>query len=394
VSAKSIKKMDREPRNMLEKHACKLNYAWYVDMLRELEEDVVSRITTSLFNPNGIDGDERTCIVEHLTGSGLTEAHANEIVDACLDDTRRANSSCWSQIQSPAPKSPPASPNAARKNSGNVVVEPPTNASDDAKDVIRTTGRIYDPKFLEIIDPLYDLHMGAENMGPILYALTRFVKPNRVLEVGAGYTSIFLLQALQDNADELQMYRDLRTSGRAKCGDVPWSVDGYDGFDAYDGQLHIMDNMAHHATTAHLVQDIAAKLGNSERLHVHVADAFNFDLASTLAVPKKFDLLWIDLGAANRIAGFFDAWWSRVNENGGMVLVHSTLTNELSRSWLQSMRELARDREQQQNRGYGCFTEISFLEPMKMFQNSFTVFQRRGLAYDEEYQEPVLTKYP
>jgi hypothetical protein len=38
--------------------------------------------------------------------------------------------------------------------------------------------------------------MGAENLGTALYALCRFVKPGNVLEVGGGYTSVFILQAL------------------------------------------------------------------------------------------------------------------------------------------------------------------------------------------------------
>ena len=46
---------------------------------------------------------------------------------------------------------------------------------------------------------------GAENLGPMLYSLVRFAKPARVLEVGAGYTSVFLLQALADNAAELEV---------------------------------------------------------------------------------------------------------------------------------------------------------------------------------------------
>ena len=37
------------------------------------------------------------------------------------------------------------------------------------------------------------------NQGPMLYALVKFIKPGRVLEVGAGYTSLWLLQALRDN---------------------------------------------------------------------------------------------------------------------------------------------------------------------------------------------------
>lgn len=214
-----------------------------------------------------------------------------------------------------------------------------------------------------------------------------------MLEVGAGYTSIFILQALEDNANELKMYRELRASGRARCGDTPWSVDTYD-YD-YSGQLHVIDNLAHHATTAHKVQDIATEIGCSARLHVHVQDAFNLDLASTLAVPTKFDLIWIDLGAANRIETFLDAWWRRVNPNGGLILVHSTVTNELSRTWLEKMRSLARDSESVQKASiYGCFSEMSFMEPMKLFQNAFTIFQRRGAQYDDEWREPIYTKYP
>eukprot|EP01044_Picomonas_judraskeda_P003484 COSAG03_NODE_287_length_9368_cov_412.210594_2_plen_934_part_00 len=48
-------------------------------------------------------------------------------------------------------------------------------------------GGIYDQEFLAAVQPLYDLHMGVENMGPLLYSLIRFHKPRHVLEVGAGY---------------------------------------------------------------------------------------------------------------------------------------------------------------------------------------------------------------
>ena len=41
-------------------------------------------------------------------------------------------------------------------------------------------GGIYSQSFLEAVKPLYDLHMGTENMGPLLYTLLRFLKPMRV----------------------------------------------------------------------------------------------------------------------------------------------------------------------------------------------------------------------
>ena len=74
-------------------------------------------------------------------------------------------------------------------------------------------GGIYDQSFLRRVQPLYDMHMGVENMGPLLYSLVRFAKPRHVLEVGAGYTSIFILQALHDNASELANCRRLQRVG-------------------------------------------------------------------------------------------------------------------------------------------------------------------------------------
>ena len=44
-------------------------------------------------------------------------------------------------------------------------------------------------RLLAVARPLHASHMGCENMGPMLYALCRFIKPGRVLEVGAGFVS-------------------------------------------------------------------------------------------------------------------------------------------------------------------------------------------------------------
>ena len=76
----------------------------------------------------------------------------------------------------------------------------------------------------------------------------------QVLEVGAGYTSIYIVQALADNAAEMANYGKLQRAGKAKCGEVPWLVE-----DALPRQLegtpllHTVDSMAHASTTAHKV---------------------------------------------------------------------------------------------------------------------------------------------
>jgi predicted O-methyltransferase YrrM len=362
-------------------------------------------------------------------------------------------------VSPPYPEGPRTIPSKnSSKDSGLYLRDDPVEKSTQERVRRGAAGGLCDPNFLRLIKPLYDLHMGAENLGPMLYNLVRFTKPARILEVGAGYTSAFLLQALRDNAVELETYRDLRRVGLAVCGDAPWSVDAFfdreagdgggryrgdDGtmvgretaarapgpdptsstrssFDSerrlslddrletrdapapapapgsedarvHSGVLHCIDNMAHEHTTAHAVVETARKMRCADRLRLHEADAFDPDLPAILEPGVEFDMLWIDLGAAHRIEGFMEAWWPRVRAEGGMVIVHSTLTNQLSRGWLEKMRELAR--APTPCSAYGRFETMSLLEPHKMFQNSITMFQKRGGAFGR-YDEPVHTKFP
>ena len=60
-----------------------------------------------------------------------------------------------------------------------------------------SSGGLYNEKFIETTRGLYDMHMGVENMAPLLYTLLRFLKPARVLEV----TPSFTLTILQSNPD-------------------------------------------------------------------------------------------------------------------------------------------------------------------------------------------------
>ena len=280
-----------------------------------------------------------------------------------------------------------------------------------------TSGRIYSKTFLAKTTSLYDMHMGAENMGPFLYQLCRFTKPENVLEIGAGYTSVYLMQALRDNKKEIEVYERMREeqscvvrNENPNGKDTPCSNEAYfsrksekrKSRETYEPQLHVVDNMAHAHTTAHLVKECSEELNDDDEennfLVVHEADAFNPDLSATLAPGVQFDFLWIDLGAANRIETFLKNFWFRVKP-GGYVAVHSTLTNSLSREWLEKMRALARNGGKNADgttSEYGVFETMSFLEPHKLFQNSFTIFQRRDAhpIDSSEYAEPVLTKFP
>ena len=48
-------------------------------------------------------------------------------------------------------------------------------------------------KFVNAIKTLTSTSMGTENMAPFLYSLIKFVRPHRVLEIGSGLTTIYIL---------------------------------------------------------------------------------------------------------------------------------------------------------------------------------------------------------
>eukprot|EP00953_Heterococcus_sp_UTEX-ZZ885_P001337 1235-Heterococcus_DN1.PRE.1 len=259
-----------------------------------------------------------------------------------------------------------------------------------------SVGGIYDATFLKLVEPLYDMHMGVENMGPLLYTLVRFIKPQRVLEIGAGYTTVFLLMALKDNAAELANYSALRAqgdaciveqtvddSGSASSRRIPWCVDAYmdSAAAATTPVLHCVDNMAHQHTTvdqylllitttcstarrqqsdclrsslqaflhqaiavtvyyaavaaAHLVLQAAEELELEPHLKLHVVDAWK--LEPSFEPGLQLDFLWIDFGAGRKLAEFLQQWWHRVPA-GGIIALHSTVTNSYTREWLEEMR--------------------------------------------------------
>lgn len=69
--------------------------------------------------------------------------------------------------------------------------------------------------------------MGVECAGLFLHSFIRFTKVRRVIEIGAGYTSLWILQALNDNDEELSRIQDLQRKGQCRLLDWPWTVPNF-----------------------------------------------------------------------------------------------------------------------------------------------------------------------
>ena len=117
-------------------------------------------------------------------------------------------------------------------------------------------GTPFSAAFLAATAPLYEPCMGVENMAGALYALMRFVKPTSVVEIGAGYTSAWMLAALRDNEAELQAYEAAEAAA-----DGPVRVFGEQWLEPLaearqPGVLHVVDNLQHQSTSATKIEEV------------------------------------------------------------------------------------------------------------------------------------------
>lgn len=263
------------------------------------------------------------------------------------------------------------------------------------RDTFLPTSSVFDKTFLNHLSSLYNPHMGIENLGPLLYSFIRFTKVRKVVEIGAGYTSLWILQALKDNDHEMDRIRALQRDGKCRLMDWPWTVPHVvETYDTEPASLLCIDNCLHQRQTATGAAGVSKTLGLDHYFEFIQGDAFDLTLE-----PSSVDLLWCDFGVGSRIKDFVagssggggggDAWSSI--RPGGFLICHSTLTNYHTREWVEAMR--ARKGEDITGVPSDEYVEISLLEPHKHYQNSVSIFQRRKGLDGSAYTEPLYSEY-
>lgn len=256
-------------------------------------------------------------------------------------------------------------------------------------DTVRQTfipkSSVWDSSFLSQVGLLYNPCMGVENLGPFLYSFLRMTKRRRVVEIGAGYTTLWILQALKDNDIELESVRSIQRSGECKLLNIDWTIHNtVEEFDSEPSQLLCIDNCEHQRETASGAGLVAKSLGLDSYLEFRRGDAFDMNLPDATV-----DVLWCDFGVGARMREFISSAWDCISP-GGFLLCHSTLTNENTRTWLEAIR----NRESKEITGIepGEYTELSLLECHKRFQNSVSIIQKRSMK-GEPYAEPIYSQY-
>ena len=149
---------------------------------------------------------------------------------------------------------------------------------------------------------LYRKGMGTENIGGFLRSMAHMLRPNRILEVGAGYTTPFLLEALVNNE---RVYDD---------GNLQISY--FKNYN-YDPKLIVVDDMS----LGELLQKPGMKdIINSKYVNF-IEGKFEDKADMLLKKFGNFDFVWFDCGGPKEYETFIKEYWKICS---GYVFFHFT----------------------------------------------------------------------
>lgn len=190
--------------------------------------------------------------------------------------------------------------------------------------------------------------MGTELVAPFLYNFCRLIRPEKILEIGMGYTTPFLLDAIVDNQD---IYIDGNIDNDYLNKDyLPKLVSINDKWNSK------FDCMLNNPFVDFYVEKFQGK---------------SFFLKEKY---KKFDFVWFDCGGELEYKQFIEEYWDLCSE---YIIFHYTYhdkkPNSLYYSIINNIKEL--------------YENISIIEPHKYRQGSITIikknkkFQRKNILY-------------
>ena len=249
--------------------------------------------------------------------------------------------------------------------------------------------RIADEKFRTAVQRLRVPGAGTEVVAPLLGMLIQLLRPERVLEVGMGYTTPFLAAALAE-VDDL-----VRAESRALADKTgPYLAEGRDLDEAWlhadppllapafylqprRSRFVAVDNLSIPDSSAGQVQEVLRELGLDNRVTVMNADLRD----SVHLLPDDLipiDFAWVD---AWECLFFFDHFWERINSDGGVVIMHYLMTYPEGEAIIKYITKF-----QQANPGE--LEIVNFLESHKLIQNSLTIIRRTKATTPRRYAEP------
>ncbi len=192
--------------------------------------------------------------------------------------------------------------------------------------------------------------MGTESVGPLLRSLVRMVRPKRILEIGAGYTTPFLLEGLEKNEELFDDDSGNLNKEYAKNHKKN-----------YDPKLVIIDDMR---SMDKIFYDGFKKDFNISSKYVEFIEGkFQGKSQKLFDTYGLFDFVWFDCGGADEYIAFMQEYWNICSD---YVFFHHTYSFQLPNDSLSIILGLA----------IGNPQHIDILEPHKDRQGSVTMLKK------------------
>ena len=189
--------------------------------------------------------------------------------------------------------------------------------------------------------------MGTEVVAPFLRSMVQLLRPNRVLEIGAGYTTPFLLEGLVNNQ---QVFDDGNLDNRYFQNYV------------YEPRLVIIDDMS--------LGELKGKPGMDM-----IIDSPYVEFVQGLFQGKRnqiekeygnFDFVWFDCGGPIEYENFIREYW---NYCSNYILFHFTYSNGKPNLNHKIIRENINEN----------IIIFDIVEPHKKRQGSITILKKESL---------------
>ncbi len=187
--------------------------------------------------------------------------------------------------------------------------------------------------------------MGTECVAPFLRSMVQLLRPSRILEIGAGYTTPFLLEALVNNE---QVFND----GNLK--------QEYLSSSHYSPKLVIIDDMS--------LGDLVKQPGMDVIIESNYVDIiegkFQGKAKHLFNEYGEFDFVWFDCGGSKDYQDFFSEYWELCSY---YIICHFTYTHGDPNSNMKAILDGIKN---------DPFI-IDIIEPHKTRQGSLTMIKKR-----------------
>ena len=197
----------------------------------------------------------------------------------------------------------------------------------------------------------------TENVSIFLYSLIRTCRPKNIIEIGAGYSSLFISKAIVDiRTENIHTFlKDNLTDDHAKH---TFSYNpGYTIVETFENIYGI--NREQNITEV-LKQENLWKNINFVKLDF-------YDFIKTPCAP--YDMVWLDFGSGEEYMKAVSYFYEALLPNG-IIIVHSTVNNLAGRLFVAEMKL--------RNCYDSSFEIMTFEEPHKKIQSSFTIIKKNG----------------